>query len=90
MPNGNYCMECGYAESYCECEEEFEWNKGYYFEAMDRCHTIMVMISELINGHPGIKRADAQKNIDKALGEIMEAYQKVGAADYDENKEDWT
>ena len=55
-----------------------EWNDGYYFEALDRCHTIKVMISEILDRHPAIEKVGAQKNINKALGEIMKAYQKIG------------
>lgn len=87
MPDGSFCMECGYSEKYCTCHEDVEWNDGYYFEAMDRCHTMMVMISEILDGHPAIQKVGVQKNIDKAVENIMHAYQKLGEADFYKDEE---
>jgi hypothetical protein len=61
---------------------EEEWNDGYYFEGMDRCHTIRVMIDELLTDHPAIKSLPGGvkrlEKIDRLLGKI---YQGLGALD---------
>jgi hypothetical protein len=39
-------------------KEQIEWNDGYWFEARDRCHTIMIMVQELLEDHPAIEKAE--------------------------------
>lgn len=58
-----------------------DWNDGYITEGCDRCYTIMVMINELLDSHPSIKKANAEKDIEAATTSIMNAYQKIGALD---------
>lgn len=62
------------------------WNDGYYFEAMDRCNTVMVLIDEILDGHPAIEKVGAQKDIDAALACLMNAYQRVGEVELNEGE----
>tara|TARA_R100001244_G_scaffold125669_1_gene95671 strand:- start:1015 stop:1197 length:183 start_codon:yes stop_codon:yes gene_type:complete len=58
-----------------------ECNEGHAHEALDRCHTLQVMIEELLTDHPGIVKAGAANDILAAQTLIGEAYQKVGQLD---------
>lgn len=59
--------------------EPDEWNDGYILEGMDRCHTIMLMIEELLSGHPSVVKTKNQWNIDNASKMIMSVYQDIGS-----------
>lgn len=51
------------------------WNDGYYLEGVDRVHTIRVMIEELLDNHPSIKRlqlSDELEDVQKILGGISQ------------------
>ncbi|MCK9549166.1 hypothetical protein [Aquamicrobium sp.] len=54
-------------------------NIGHYHEALDRAHTINVMIEELLVDHPAIA---AHKDLLEALDELQEnganLYQAIG------------
>lgn len=62
-----------------EAEHEDDFNDGHILEGMDRCHTIMIMIEELLSGHPAVSRAGAESEVSAALSLVMTAYQKIGA-----------
>lgn len=55
-----------------------EWNDGMQIEALDRIHIAMCMISDHISEQHAVNKAGAQREVDKALGNLMDAYQKVG------------
>jgi hypothetical protein len=59
-----------------------EWNDGYYFELLDRTHTVMVLIEELVDQHPALEKIGCQKDIDLVQSTLMKVYQKVGEADF--------
>ena len=58
-----------------------EWGSGYHAEALDRTHTMIVMMGELLDQHPGIGVAGAQKAVDKIMRRLGKLYQKIGSAD---------
>ena len=55
-----------------------DWNDGYYLEGMDRCHTIMTMMDQLLREHPSIKRVGLDDKFDSAFDLIYEMYQAIG------------
>lgn len=59
------------------------YNPGHQLEGLDRCHTIMTMISELLIDHPAVLKAGVTDAVGEAQGLIMDAYQKIGAMDDD-------
>lgn len=71
--------ECG-AGGFCEeCElPTQQFNEGYIVEGLDRCHTIMVMIEELLSEHPSVDKAKVEYKIARASSLIGEAYQAIG------------
>ena len=42
---------------------------------------MIVMMEELLDGHPGIGVAGAQKAVDKIMRRLGKLYQKIGFAD---------
>lgn len=64
-------------------EDAQEYNLGHLIEGYDRCHTIVVMINELLNEHPAIIKSGQQWRIDKALEFITDAYQGLSVLDKD-------
>lgn len=42
-----------------------DWNDGYYLEGADRVHTLQVMIEELLDNHPSIKRLQLDKDLEE-------------------------
>lgn len=62
-------------------DEDFVWNDGYVLEGMDRCHTIMVMMEELLVNHPSILRSEQSEEVDKVISDVMDIYQKIGLMD---------
>jgi len=58
--------------------EKADWNDGYYFEASDRCHSILIMIDELLMWHPAVLRVDGVSDkIKQASRLISEANQDI-------------
>ena len=55
-----------------------EWNDGYTTEGCDRLHVIMCNLSDYLVEHPAIVKAGAEIEVQDALDNLMEAYQKVG------------
>jgi len=51
---------------------------GYLHECLDRLSVAMNHIDSFILSHPGMAETGADKEVDKALGHLMKAYQKVG------------
>ena len=62
-------------------------NIGYYHEALDRLHVTMCTINDHILEHPGVVEAGVDEDVDKALGHLMKAYQKVGEVAFDAEEE---
>lgn len=65
-------------------QDEIEWNDGYILEGMDRCHTIMVMIGELLDQHPAVLKSDKEVQLEMATDLIMDVYQGIGRIDKQE------
>jgi hypothetical protein len=63
-------------------------NDGHYLELMDRLHVIMCTINDHCLEHPLAQSdEDIRFHIDYALGQLSDAYQKVGSKSIDyENK----
>lgn len=56
-----------------------EWNDDQHLEAMDRCHTIIIMTEQLLDKHPIIfKLPDGQKRVDTIMSMLNELYQDIG------------
>lgn len=68
------CWDCGEDYKDCCCGVM----SGYVHEGMDRLSVAMNHISDYVLEHPGMKQSGADKHIDKALGNLMEAYQVLG------------
>jgi len=66
-------------------DSEIEWNDGYILEGMDRCHSVMVMIGELLDEHPAIVRSGVQEKLESATDLIMDCYQTIGQLDRELN-----
>ena len=64
-----------------ENEVENEFNDGHIVEGFDRCHTIMLLIDELLRDHPAVLKVDGNCHQEKAIEEIMKLYQKIGNLD---------
>jgi hypothetical protein len=58
-----------------------DWNDGYITEGLDRCHTIQVMLQELLVDHPAVLKAGVWTEISEASSRIFDAYQKIGDLD---------
>ena len=58
-----------------------EFNEGHIVEGVDRIHTIIVMIEELLIDHPAIVKAGVSHDILEAQEILTTAYQKVGMLD---------
>lgn len=61
-----------------------EFNDGHWTEALDRTHTIMVMVDELLGSqakgyHPAIEYSGLQSDVDKLQKYVMDLYQKIGS-----------
>ena len=65
---------------------EEDWNDGYYIEGMDRCHTVCVMIEELLLHHPVVKKCEVSFYIEEAERLISRAYQKIGSLSHEDKK----
>ncbi len=61
-----------------------DFNSGYIVEGVDRCHTIMTMIDELLSEHPAIKKAKMEESLDEAFTILFNIYQAVGALEDEE------
>lgn len=54
-------------------------NSGHLLEALDRAHTIQVMLDELLGDHPIIEgHSDLKAAYDRASEAIMDLYQAIG------------
>lgn len=63
-------------------------NDGHYLELLDRLHVIMCNLEEHCIKHPVSKKhKDIKFQLEYAVGQIWDAYQQVGAIDYENNKE---
>lgn len=63
------------------CDDAQPFNDGHIVEGLDRCHTLMTMLDQLLDQHPAIIKAGAQDEVSEALQLIMDAYQKIGELD---------
>ncbi len=64
-------------------------NKGHYLELMDRLHVIACNLDTHCLQHPLTENEpEIAIKIERALGEILEAYQLVGIKEYDYEDED--
>jgi len=59
-----------------------EWNDGYILEGQDRCHTILVMIDNLLYQHPAVIRADVEILFNAARNNLIVLYQQIGNLDF--------
>ena len=64
-------------------QEEVEWNDGHILEGLDRCHTLLVLIDQLLNEHPAIIKAGMEENLSKAEEMIVDIYQEIGRLDFE-------
>ena len=62
---------------------KMEFNEGHITEGMDRCHTIMLLLEELLFEHPAVLKADVEVHRDKACDEVMAMYQAIGRLEDD-------
>ena len=53
--------------------------EAYHHEALDRAHTITIMIEELLVGHPGICTPGVQLKLKKLEDAAADLYQAIGA-----------
>ena len=60
-----------------------EFNEGHIIEGLDRCHTIMILMDEIIIEHPAVIKAGVNDDLLEAQGLIMKAYQAIGALSND-------
>ena len=64
-----------------EDEEPQEYNEGHQIEGLDRCHTLLVLMEELLQDHPAVLLAGGADKLDKAAESIADLYQMIGAID---------
>lgn len=57
---------------------EDECHDGHQHEAQDRIQSTLLMVNELLRGHPGIEYTGAGAKIVRIVAELDEAYQLVG------------
>lgn len=55
-----------------------EWNDGYILEGMDRCHTIMLLLDQLLDSHPSVIKAGQEIQLEVVSEVVMEIYQAIG------------
>jgi hypothetical protein len=60
---------------------EVDWNEGYVNEGLDRCHTIQVMIEELLVDHPTVLKSKSWDELQRASDLINDVYQQIGELD---------
>ena len=51
--------------------------KWHYFEALDRCHMVMVHLTEALCNHPALTEEEAEL-AETAMDNLMEIYQRLG------------
>lgn len=59
-------------------ENKAEFNEVHIIEALDRCHTVMLLIDELLHLHPAIVKAVCNDNIERIADDLADVYQRVG------------
>lgn len=59
-------------------DKTMPYNEGHALEGADRCHTILVMIDQLLASHPAVLKAGVVAEIEEATEAIATAYQKIG------------
>lgn len=52
-------------------------NKGHYIEAIDRAHTVAVMIEQLLWEHPAIVKAELQSDVEKLVKLTYDVYNRL-------------
>ena len=60
-----------------------EFNKGHWFEAMDRAHTLMVMLDQLLTDHPAIVKAGLEEDVSDVHKGLWDIYQKMGVKEFE-------
>lgn len=53
--------------------------EAYHHEALDRAHTISVMIEELLAGHPGLSTPELRLKLKALEDAAADLYQAIGA-----------
>lgn len=53
-------------------------DSGYAHEALDRTHTILVMIDELLSRHKGVTDMNLQDDVEDISERLGNLYQKIG------------
>lgn len=64
-----------------ELLQSVDWNDGYITEGLDRCHTIRMLIEELLVDHPAVLKAGVWTEVSEAASRIEDAYQMIGGLD---------
>jgi len=54
-----------------------EFNDGHILEGMDRCHTIQILLEELLEGHPAVIKAEMQRQVVVAQDAVMYVYEAI-------------
>ena len=70
--------------------EEVEWNDGYYLEGLDRCHTIIIMLDELLVNHPSVLKTKTSINLENIFDELHYVYNKISMLDFEESEKENT
>lgn len=54
------------------------YNPGHQIEGLDRCHTVLMMLDQLLLDHPAVVKSEVSHLVEEAFGAIYQAYQKIG------------
>ena len=68
-----------YSKAFKDISEIKEFNDGHVVEGLDRCHTVMLLINELLVNHPAVTKTNNETRLEYACASIMEIYQDIGS-----------
>ena len=68
-----------YSKAFKGISEIKEFNDGHAVEGLDRCHTVMLLINELLVNHPAVTKTNNETKLEDACASIMEIYQDIGS-----------
>ena len=68
-----------YSKAFQGISETQEFNEGHIVEGLDRCHTVMLLINELLVNHPAVTKTDNETKLEEACASVMEIYQDIGS-----------
>lgn len=81
---GEHAEDCPYHEdneSPIKSKNPEGFNEGHITEGCDRCHTINIMLDELLTDHPAVVKAGQNLEIQRIMQRVAAVYQKIGALD---------